>query len=272
MWTAALWGLFAGAALLLGAGLALILPVPNKVIGAVMGFGAGVLVSAVAFELTAEAIDEAGMVVVPFALMTGAAVYIAGDWAISNDGGHRRNSPLHGGTFPHLHARLRIKHLQEKLVAESSGAVATPAPATPATATPAATSAATAPRRQAPVVAATGSAGALVLGTLLDGIPESAAIGISLLDGKGVGLAFVAAVFLSNIPEGMSASAGLKASGRSTRWILGLWLAIAVVFVELWAISWIRYKYMDTPFLKAAFQIAVGGFLVFLTGILIGSA
>jgi hypothetical protein len=45
-----------------------------------------------------------------------------------------------------------------------------------------------------------------------------------------------------------------------------------VVFVELWAISWIRYKYMDTPLLKAAFQNAVGGFLVFLTGILIGSA
>ncbi len=50
------------------------------------------------------------------------------------------------------------------------------------------------------------------------------------------------------------------------------WLAIIVVFIELWAISWIRYKYMDTPFLKAAFQIAVGGFLVFLTGMLIGSA
>jgi erythrin-vacuolar iron transport family protein len=50
------------------------------------------------------------------------------------------------------------------------------------------------------------------------------------------------------------------------------WIAIIVVFIELWAISWIRYKYMDTPFLKAAFQIAVGGFLVFLTGVLIGSA
>jgi erythrin-vacuolar iron transport family protein len=49
-------------------------------------------------------------------------------------------------------------------------------------------------------------------------------------------------------------------------------IAVIVVFIELWAISWIRYKYMDTPFLKAAFQIAVGGFLVFLTGILIGSA
>ncbi|MFO1123615.1 MAG: ferritin family protein [Hyphomicrobiales bacterium] len=53
---------------------------------------------------------------------------------------------------------------------------------------------------------------------------------------------------------------------------LATWIAIAVVAVELSAISWIRYKYMDTPFLKAAFQIAVGGFLVFVTGILIGSA
>ncbi len=49
-------------------------------------------------------------------------------------------------------------------------------------------------------------------------------------------------------------------------------LAVAVVIVELGAISWIRWKYMDTPFLKAALQIAVGGALVFLTGILIGSA
>ena len=49
-------------------------------------------------------------------------------------------------------------------------------------------------------------------------------------------------------------------------------LSVAVVFVELWLISWIRYKYMDTPFWRAAFQIALGGFLVFLTGILIGNA
>lgn len=49
-------------------------------------------------------------------------------------------------------------------------------------------------------------------------------------------------------------------------------VAIVVVFLELWAISWIRWKYMDTPFLRAAFQIVVGGFLVFATGILIGSS
>jgi erythrin-vacuolar iron transport family protein len=48
--------------------------------------------------------------------------------------------------------------------------------------------------------------------------------------------------------------------------------AIAVVIIELAAISYIRYRYMDTPFLQAAFQVIVGGLLVFLAGILIGIA
>ena len=49
-------------------------------------------------------------------------------------------------------------------------------------------------------------------------------------------------------------------------------VATAVVAAELFAISWIRTKYMDTPFLRAAFQFVVGGFLVLLAGIVIGSA
>jgi VIT1/CCC1 family predicted Fe2+/Mn2+ transporter len=49
-------------------------------------------------------------------------------------------------------------------------------------------------------------------------------------------------------------------------------IAFAVVAVELAAISWIRTRYMDTPFLQAAFQVMVGGALVFGVGILIGSA
>jgi rubrerythrin len=49
-------------------------------------------------------------------------------------------------------------------------------------------------------------------------------------------------------------------------------LAIAVVLVELWAIAYVRARYMDTPFLRAAFQIVVGGLLVFATGVLIGNA
>jgi len=49
-------------------------------------------------------------------------------------------------------------------------------------------------------------------------------------------------------------------------------VSIIVVAVELAAISWIRTRYMDTPFLQAAFQVVVGGVLVFIAGILIGSS
>jgi erythrin-vacuolar iron transport family protein len=49
-------------------------------------------------------------------------------------------------------------------------------------------------------------------------------------------------------------------------------IASGVVAIELFLISWIRNRYMDTPFLQAAFQVVVGGVLVFLSGILIGSS
>jgi hypothetical protein len=49
-------------------------------------------------------------------------------------------------------------------------------------------------------------------------------------------------------------------------------IAIVVVVLELAAISWIRWRFMDTPFLSAAFQVGVGGALVFIAGILIGSS
>jgi rubrerythrin len=47
-------------------------------------------------------------------------------------------------------------------------------------------------------------------------------------------------------------------------------IAMIVVFIELWAIAWIQNRYMDTPFLRAAFQVVLGGALVFATGVLIG--
>lgn len=48
-------------------------------------------------------------------------------------------------------------------------------------------------------------------------------------------------------------------------------IAIIVVFVELWAIAWIQNRYMETPFFRAAFQVVLGGALVFAAGVLIGS-
>ena len=49
-------------------------------------------------------------------------------------------------------------------------------------------------------------------------------------------------------------------------------VAVAVVAIELAVIAWIRHRYMDTPLLSVAFQVVVGGTLVFIVGILIGSA
>ena len=73
-----------------------------------------------------------------------------------------------------------------------------------------------------------GSATAIAIGALLDGIPESASIGIGLIEGEGVGIALVAAVFLSNVPEGLSSAAGMRRAGRSPAYMLGLWGAVTL--------------------------------------------
>ncbi len=68
-----------------------------------------------------------------------------------------------------------------------------------------------------------------MVGAVLDGIPESVAIGVSLLGGGSVGFGLVAAVFLSNIPESLSAATGMRASGRLRGYIVGLWAVVTAV-------------------------------------------
>ena len=174
----------------------LYLKVGLRVIGLVMAFGAGVLISAVAFELTEEAYRSAGSTAAALGLAAGCAHLL-----------HRRLADRPPGRPPAQEPGARWRAPAGAAAGTDHGI-----------------------RRVVESKAASGAAAssgmALVLGALLDGIPESAAIGISLLGGGGVGVAMVAAVFLSNIPESMSATTGLKASGRSTGWILGLWALV----------------------------------------------
>ena len=74
-----------------------------------------------------------------------------------------------------------------------------------------------------------GSGVAIAVGALLDGIPESVVLGVSLLSGGGVSLSVLAAVFISNVPEGMSSAAGMKSKGRSATYVFGVWGSIAAV-------------------------------------------
>ena len=83
-------------------------------------------------------------------------------------------------------------------------------------------------RRKSPGDDQGGSAAAIAVGALLDGVPESAAIGITLIEGGGVGTALVAAVFLSNVPEALSSAAGMKRSGRSARYVFCIWGAVTL--------------------------------------------
>jgi ZIP family zinc transporter len=74
-----------------------------------------------------------------------------------------------------------------------------------------------------------GSGTAIAIGALLDGVPESVVLGLGLLTGGGVSLSVLAAVFISNVPEGLSSAAGMKAKGRSARYVFGVWITIAVI-------------------------------------------
>lgn len=69
----------------------------------------------------------------------------------------------------------------------------------------------------------------LAVGALLDGIPEQAVLGIGLAAGGGVSVALLVSIFVSNLPESIGASADMLRDGRSKRFVLALWTAVAVV-------------------------------------------
>ena len=146
-----LWGLVAASSLVIGGMVALRITIGRLALGLVMAFGAGVLLSAVSFELVEEAFDQSGLLRdVAFGLFAGCAVFSLGDYAIDRMGGadRKRIGGDHGDDSPL----------------------------------------------------------AIVLGIVLDGIPESAVIGLTVLTGGSVSVAMLVAVFLSNLPESVAAT------------------------------------------------------------------
>jgi ZIP family zinc transporter len=158
----------------IGALVALFFRISLSAIGLIMGFGAGVLISAVAFDLVEEAADIAsGHGAVIAGIFVGCGVFFGGDWLIDRSGG--------------------------------------------------------ANRKQAEGAQEDGAALAIVLGTVLDGIPESMVIGLTIFQGGAVGAAYLTAVFISNLPESISSTAGLTAGGWKKARVLWLWIAIALI-------------------------------------------
>jgi ZIP family zinc transporter len=167
------WGALAASSLVIGALLALVRRWPPRLVGLVLAFGAGALISAVAFELALEGDAVGGFGWLAAGIALGALVYYLLDGVVERVGDAGR-------------ARERRR----------SGTAAGPA---------------------------------LALGAFLDGIPEQAVLGIGLAGGEPVSVGLLCAIFVSNLPEAIGSASALRDAGRSGRWILGLWAAVAVV-------------------------------------------
>ena len=117
-----------------------------------------------------------------------------------------------------------------------------------------------------------GSGLAIAVGALLDGIPESIVIGLSMLAGGKVSLVAVSAIFLSNVPEGLSSAAGMKKAGRGPRYIFGIWGAIALASGAAALAGYTLFEGVSPHTVAATTAVAAGGILAMLADTMIPEA
>lgn len=220
---AGFWGLVGGSALVIGAACACVVQLPQRLIAAIMAVGAGVLISAVAFDLMDEAYIRGGFDSTAAGFLGGAVVYTLANIVVSRAGARHRK---------------RSGYNQDK--------------------------------SQPPATSNSGAA--IAIGALLDGIPESIVIGASLLEGRGVSGVTVAAVFLSNVPEGLSSAAGMRRSGRSLLYIFSVWGGIAFASGVAALVGNVALAGADPDLVAGTTAVAAGAILAMLVDTMIPEA
>jgi ZIP family zinc transporter len=118
-----------------------------------------------------------------------------------------------------------------------------------------------------------GNGPAIVLGALLDGVPESIVLGSTLVAGGTIGVPFLGAVLISNVPESLSAAVDLRREGHRPSWIVGAWVLVALISglaaaVGYWAMGEVWGSDL-APFIQA---FAAGAILTMLADTMIPEA
>ena len=113
---------------------------------------------------------------------------------------------------------------------------------------------------------------ALMIGSLMDNIPENMALGISIVAGGTVNVVLIAAIFISNFPEGLASSQGMKSNGKSTKQILLLWAVVVAIGTVASAIGFSVLANVNKDIVAIALSYASGAILVMLAESMIPEA
>jgi zinc transporter, ZIP family len=106
----------------------------------------------------------------------------------------------------------------------------------------------------------------------MDNIPENMALGISLVTGGAVNIVLIAAIFISNFPEGLASTEGMRSNGRSKKYILMLWSIAVVIGTISTAIGFALLSKASPLVISVAISFAAGAILVMLAESMIPEA
>jgi ZIP family zinc transporter len=109
-----------------------------------------------------------------------------------------------------------------------------------------------------------GSGAAIFVGTLLDNVPESIILGMGLALGSAVNLAFLAAVFISNLPEGVAGSINLETAGHSRRSIFWMWMVLVLISAASAGLGYLMIRWLPGVDGRMAQAFAAGAMLTML--------